>query len=174
MLEGEFRCISDWPKKNAPTRARGRAGTDRCNRAPGPKLPGQRSRIDSELAGAGGVSFDGVSSTRCQVNCFLSYAFEWVACMKRSARHDLARSDLCRAQLVVYVTAAMAASNVKYRPGLPDANFFGQAVRTERCEVGLFAVWTLIGFHTYPLLKSTCHQVIVFILKAKFQPRKSG
>ena len=125
--------------------------TDRCNRAPGLKLPGQRSRYDSTLAGAGGVSFDGVSSTRCKVNCLLSYTFEWVACMKRSARHDLARSDLCRAQFVVYVTAAMAASNVKYRPGLPDANFFGQAVRAQRREVGLFAVWTLKGFHIYPL-----------------------
>jgi hypothetical protein len=103
------------------------------------------------LAGAGDVSFDDVSSTRCQVNCLLSNTFEWVACMKRSARHYLARSDLCGAQFIVYVTAAMAASNVKYRPGLPDANFFGQAVRAERCEVGLFAVWTLKGFHLYPL-----------------------
>jgi hypothetical protein len=163
-------------EKNAPTRERGRADTDRCNRAPGPKLPGQRSRFDSVLAGAGagGVSFDGVSSTRCQVNCLLSYTLEWVACMKRSARHYLARSDLCRAQFVVYVTAAMAASNVKYRPGLPDANFFGQAVRAERCEVGLFAVWTLKGFHIYPLLKSTCHQAIVFVLGAKFEPENQA
>lgn len=138
-------------EKNAPTRERGRADTDRCNRAPGPKLPGQRSRFDSVLAGAGGVAFDRVSSTRRQVNCLLSNPFEWVACMKRSARHYLARSDLCRAQFVVYVTATMAASNVKYRPGLLDANFFRQAVRAERCEVSLFAVRTLKGFHIYPL-----------------------
>jgi hypothetical protein len=48
------------------------------------------------------------------------------------------------------MATAMAASDVKYRSGFLDANFFGQAVRAECREVGLFAMWALKGFHISP------------------------
>jgi hypothetical protein len=66
--------------KNAPTRERGRADPDRCNREPGPKLPGRRSRSETKLAGAGGVPFDSVGGTRCEVYSLLSKVSQWVTC----------------------------------------------------------------------------------------------
>ena len=67
--------------KNAPTRERGRADPDRCNREPGPKLPGRRSRSETKLAGAGGVPLDSVGSACREVDCLLSKVSKWVTCI---------------------------------------------------------------------------------------------
>ncbi len=128
------------------------ANRDRCDREPGPKLPGQRSRCDSRLADSGGVTLDHVGGTRRQANRLSGKTSDRVAFVLRRARYHLARSDPRRTQFIVHMTAAMAASNVKYRSGFLNANVSGQAVRAERREVGPSAMRTMKCFHISSLL----------------------